>query len=569
MILSWLRGMVLVANPKNGTAKGANRKRIPRKLRYAAMIEQLEDRVVPAATNLFLNFAATGVAVNTVPVARSAAIPVFVDVGTLDSGNVGGSGGIQSADVYIKYDSAVLSINQTSDIKLGSLLTSVANAYSITPITNVPSNVIAFTIAPNNANLYTGTTGGHLAELDFHVLPTIAVGNTTLLDLSASVSSPTRSTDVSDQNGAAYTLTPPLTNYTGTLTQAGALTSADFIPADDDPGDGVIQVVATPTTTTVSTSNATPIYGTAVTLTATVAPASGTTVPTQGSVAFFINGTTPLGTGTFAGSDAGNDALFTYVTPATQLQVAGGDAQPVTATYAAGDGFNSSSSTNTATETVTPAPLTVTSISANNKVYDSTTTATLNTGSAALAGLFSGDVVTLNTSGVTATFASKDVANGISVTASGLTLGGAQAGDYTLTQPTTTANITPAPLTVIGVTADDKVYDSTTATTLNTGSAALAGTVFSGDVVTLVTSGATGAFASKDVANNITVAVAGLTLGGAQAGDYTLTQPTTTANITPAPLTVTGITANNKVYDSTTTATLNTGSASFVGLFSG
>ena len=56
----------------------------------------------------------------------------------------------------------------------------------------------------------------------------------------------------------------------------------------------------------------------------------------------------------------------------------------------------------------------------------------------------------------------------------------------------------------------------------------------------------------------ITVTVAGLTISGAQAGDYTLTQPTTTANITPAALTVSGITAANKVYNASTAATLNT-----------
>src|SRR5207244_3869232 len=119
----------------------------------------------------------------------------------------------------------------------------------------------------------------------------------------------------------------------------------------------------------------------------------------------------------------------------------------------------------------------------------------------------------------------------------GLTLGGAQAGNYVLGSPvTTTANITPATLTVTGVTASSKVYDGTTKATLNTASAALVGVV-AGDTVTLSTTGAIGTFASKDVGNGITVTVTGLTLGGAQAADYKLTQPTTTANITAATLT--------------------------------
>ena len=49
-----------------------------------------------------------------------------------------------------------------------------------------------------------------------------------------------------------------------------------------------------------------------------------------------------------------------------------------------------------------------------------------------------------------------------------------------------------------------------------------------------MTTGATGAFASPNVANGIVVPVSGLTLAGTASGNYTLTQPTTTANITAA-----------------------------------
>jgi hypothetical protein len=220
------------------------------------------------------------------------------------------------------------------------------------------------------------------------------------------------------------------------------------------------------------------------------------------------------------------------------------------------------------TANITPATLTVTGVSANDKAYDSTIKATLNTGNAALVGVFASDTVTLTLVGATGTFASKDVANDIAVNLSGLALGGAQASNYTLTQPSTTANITPATLTVIGLTANDKAYDATTKATLNTGNATLTG-AFAGDTVILNLASAVDAFASKDVGNDIIVNVSGLTLSGAQAGDYTLTQPSTTANITPATLTVTGLTANDKAYDSTTKATLNTGSAALAGVFAG
>ena len=44
------------------------------------------------------------------------------------------------------------------------------------------------------------------------------------------------------------------------------------------------------------------------------------------------------------------------------------------------------------------------------------------------------------------------------------------------------------------------------------------------------TASAAGAFVTRDVGAGVTVDVSGLTLGGAQAADYTLTQPTATAN---------------------------------------
>ena len=62
---------------------------------------------------------------------------------------------------------------------------------------------------------------------------------------------------------------------------------------------------------------------------------------------------------------------------------------------------------------------------------------------AALVGVVAGDTVTLDTSSATGTFATAAVGTGKTVTVAGLTIGGADAGNYTLTQPTTTADIDP------------------------------------------------------------------------------------------------------------------------------
>ena len=95
--------------------------------------------------------------------------------------------------------------------------------------------------------------------------------------------------------------------------------------------------------------------------------------------------------------------------------------------------------------TVTPAVLTV-SITAANKVYDGTTAATVT--NAVLNGVVGSDQVSL--SGGTATFANQNVGNGKTVTDTGLSLTGADASNYELSSApvTTTANITPASLTI-------------------------------------------------------------------------------------------------------------------------
>jgi hypothetical protein len=102
------------------------------------------------------------------------------------------------------------------------------------------------------------------------------------------------------------------------------------------------------------------------------------------------------------------------------------------------------------TLTVNQEPVTG-SITASNKVYDGTTAATIS--SYALSGVIGLDDVTLT--GGTANFSDKNVGNGKTVTATGLTLAGSTAGNYALTSSnaSTTANITNA---LLAVHADDK-----------------------------------------------------------------------------------------------------------------
>ncbi|WP_143393387.1 YDG domain-containing protein [Fimbriiglobus ruber] len=318
---------------------------------------------------------------------------------------------------------------------------------------------------------------------------------------------------------------------------------------------GVIEN-AVVTTTSVATSRQTVTYGTGFTLTAVVTSASGT--PT-GSVTFYDDSTgASLGTGTLLSSGDGQ-STWTYTTTPTQLDVIAGSNHAIRAVFSPTGSYGSSAGTLSNGETVAPLALTVTGVTAFGKVYDDNVAATLDTTGAALDGVLGTDDARLVSTGVVGSFVSKDVNNGIGVTTAGFALTGTQAGDYTLTQPTASANITPATLTIAGVAAANKVYDGATTAPL-TGTPTLVG-LYAGDAVTPVSTGAVGTFANKDVNTGILVAITGFTLTGAQAGDYVVAPLTTSANITPATLTVTGVTASDRQYDGLTDVTLNTGSA--------
>jgi hypothetical protein len=169
----------------------------------------------------------------------------------------------------------------------------------------------------------------------------------------------------------------------------------------------------------------------------------------------------------------------------------------------AGDIDYNAANTVTQTFVVATKALTISGMTAANKEYDAATAATPSFTSASLVGVVSGDSVTINSAGATATFANKNAGNGKTVTASGVLLAGTHAARYSLAQPTALANITAKELTVTGITANNREYNATDSATalLNKNSAALSG-VISGDNVTLSTASATATFANKTVGNN-------------------------------------------------------------------
>ncbi|NBS07789.1 MAG: hypothetical protein EBS69_10535, partial [Verrucomicrobia bacterium] len=168
--------------------------------------------------------------------------------------------------------------------------------------------------------------------------------------------------------------------------------------------------------------------------------------------------------------------------------------------------------------TITAKGLTVTGAVAANKQYDRTTVASIS--GATLSGVEAGDAgqVTL-AGGTVGTFAQRQVGTGIGVTTA-MTLTGAKAGNYSLTQPAgLTANITAKALTVTGTTAG-KTYDGTTTAPLT--GATLQG-VISGDTVTLGNVNA-GAFATDNAGTGIAVTTSFMLLG-ADKDNYSISQP--------------------------------------------
>ena len=118
------------------------------------------------------------------------------------------------------------------------------------------------------------------------------------------------------------------------------------------------------------------------------------------------------------------------------------------------------------------------------------------------------------------------------------------AGDGIIEPATGLGNLIVSPIAVTvtgGLTPNNKIYDGTTSASLTIGSPSLVGVV-NPDQATLNTTGVAAAFLDKNVGDNKTVQISGLTLDGTEAGNYTITQPTRQANITKAMLTVT---ANN------------------------
>ena len=208
-----------------------------------------------------------------------------------------------------------------------------------------------------------------------------------------------------------------------------------------------------------------------------------------------------------------------------------------------------------AAHTITPKPITISGITANDKIYNKNDVASLvYTGIdwVATVGMIAGDDLSVLATG---NFPDQHVGDNKAVTLSSHSVSGTDSGNYNVTHQTDggTASINPRTAKLIAT----KVYDGTT----NIDSSEL--TITTGvSSESLTFSGAT--------ANTMDITgvgyISSITLGdgtGGLASNYTTPDLSTyhatknSVTINPKPITISGLSSADKIYDATTTATVN------------
>ncbi|RNI28797.1 YDG domain-containing protein [Rufibacter latericius] len=211
------------------------------------------------------------------------------------------------------------------------------------------------------------------------------------------------------------------------------------------------------------------------------------------------------------------------------------------------------------TAAITHRPLNVAAVGVD-KVYNANTDATVTYTSDKIIS----DIV--QPAFTTATFVDKNVGPNKRITVTGITIDGADAGNYTLVNTTAEAfaEIRVRSLPVTGVTIDNKVYDGTIVANPG-GAPSVRSGVLGEDEVTLNTNAVVATFLNKNVGNNKPVTVAGYTISGIDARNYDIAQPVNqVANITELEIKGT-FKAEDKIADGTNTATVVENSRQLIG----
>ncbi|HEY9002984.1 MAG TPA: MBG domain-containing protein [Mucilaginibacter sp.] len=414
--------------------------------------------------------------------------------------------------------------------------------------------------AAGNYNLTNPTTTANITQAPLTLTATgpVAKPYGTALTTGTSTTNFTATGTVNGETVTSITLTPTGTGISATAAAGSTYTETPSAPTGTGgftASNYSISPVAYNGTVaqkplTITATNQNKPYGTAL------------TNPTTSSTGFSSSG--------LVGTESIGSVTFNYSAGYNSTDVAG-TTGIITPSAAAGGTFtpgNYSITYNNGTLTVAAVNLTVVGLTGVGKIYDGTNTASaLNvTGTAALSsGVVSGDDVSLSTGTLTYAFSSINVGSTF-VNVSGYSLTGAQASNYTLTQPTPLATtITGAPLTLTA-TGPTKIYGTAIPTGTSTTNFTATGMV-NGQTVTSVTltPDANGASTTVAAGSAYTVTPSAPTGGnGFLASNYSITPVVYNGTVAQKALIVTGVTTSNKVYDGTTTATVTGGTLSGV-----
>jgi hypothetical protein len=233
----------------------------------------------------------------------------------------------------------------------------------------------------------------------------------------------------------------------------------------------------------------------------------------------------------------GTASVNTTTLSSSNNPIVGSYTQTASTTLGGADAGNYSFAgfTSASNYSITPLALGLNLLGQGSKVYDGTTTITLNGITPTLSGVVSGDLASPNFNSATGSFADRNVGTNKPVVFTGITISGADSGNYSLTSGSapSTASITPAPL-VLQAASDTKTYDGTTASN----GVVAAGGLVAGDSI----SGLSQRYQSKDVlgvGGSTLLVNGGYTISDGNGGNnYAVTTNSAAGTIARAPLTI-------------------------------
>ncbi|MFY7817415.1 MAG: beta strand repeat-containing protein [Akkermansiaceae bacterium] len=319
-------------------------------------------------------------------------------------------------------------------------------------------------------------------------------------------------------NGVAYDVQLRAVNAIGTGLASATTQATPLAPADPTISvtPNVLGAALSSTYGTASTTQAIVVSGSVLTGDLTVTPPSGLEVSLASTSGFAdqIN---------LTATDGSVAATTLYVR--LKATAPAGSYNSASIVISGGGATSQNCATTASGNTQATKTLTITGLTASNREYDATTDVSV-TGTAEFSGLVNEETFTPSGS-VTWAFANKSAGASKSLVRTGDYA--APSANYTVTQPSLSANITVKELTVTGAVVTTRPYNTTT--TAGILGATLSGMIGS-DVVTL-TNDTTGVFAQANVGENIAVTTT-MGLAGADAGNYSIVQPTLTGTIVKA-----------------------------------